>query len=454
MSEEHLLQGQWDALEPGDLLGSYRIVQPLEAGGMAMIYVARHLKIQREVALKVLRPELATRAREVRRFLEEARAIQEISHPNIVEVYDFVEQMDREPPLIYMVMELLRGRCLADRIREQGPLPPTLAVQVGCQVADALEAVHAARLLHRDLKPRNIFLLQQPEPRIKLLDFGLTLPFGGRAQLNLTDPGTTMGTPEYMSPEQVLGEELDPRCDIYMLGMVLYEALCGELPFTAANLGDLLVKQVKELPRPLRERAPAVPEALDAVVLRCLEKERERRFQSAHELKQALELSTTLPQGETVPLPVLRRLGLGRPGAAPGRRRGMALASIALLLLAGGVLLTLALIDRTGPNAVDHGAVQRIEPHSRTVAANQGLPDSAPSTHDAAPPPGDLAPPSDVSRPPAVHARSRGAALERGVERARGRAPRIRRWRRRPPASNKRLKTTPNAPTIDPWKLH
>jgi len=454
----------WDQLGAGDLLGSYRIVERLSDGGMALLYVGRHLRIQREAAIKVLRPEFASRAREVRRFLEEARAIGEIHHPGIVSVYDFVEEMDREPPLIYMVMELLRGQTLAERI-DQGPLDPGQAIALGSQVADALAAVHRARLLHRDLKASNIFLVEGGKLQVKLLDFGLTLPFGERQKLNLTDPGTTMGTPEYMSPEHIMGHELDNRSDVYMLGVVLYEALCGTRPFVGDRVGELLLRQVNELPQPLRERRPDVPEALDAVVLRCLEKEPDRRFQSMRELRLALELGSSLPQGRTQPVSLLRRLGFGRLSPDAPRRWGarrpvgrtkragmpQSLGTSSLLALAGparraivplsvffllagvGIFLGLMYFGRSGSTA----------PDSRPpVAVTQSDQAALPVSLDAAPPAPPAAGPPDAARP-----------TEPDVALPSDTRPRRRPRRRRDASSNKGLKNNPIAPTIDPWKL-
>lgn len=427
--------GLWTELGPGDVLGTYRIVEKLPEGGMALLYAGRHLRLRRDVALKVLKPHYAARAKEARRFLEEARAISELNHPGIVEVFDFVEDAGRDPPLIYMVMELLRGETLGERLARVKVLQPAELIAIGRQVADALETVHRAGLLHRDLKSTNIFLLAgKGPPRVKLLDFGLTLPFGEREKLNLTDPGTTIGTPEYMSPEQILGRDMDPRSDVYMLGVVLYEMLTGSRPFTSDRVGDLLVRHVREVPKAPGRIRPGVPESLEAVVLRCLEKEPERRFASAGAVREALDLCPDLTQGVTVPVALLREGtdGAGTQGREhEGRRWGRTVLISLVLLLSGiGIFLGLAFVGG--------------DPADKPVPAAGPTPD----IRDALVPDLPQAPPV----PDANIAPDAEIALDAGfdVPRTPHRAP-----RKRPPRKvrNKGLKSKPVAPTIDPWTL-
>ncbi len=200
-----------------------------------------------------------------------------------------------------MVMELLEGQDLRTRISRGGPMDPDEAISIALQVCNALIAVHKVRILHRDLKPDNIFLIKRPEideefeqhhgPKVKLLDFGVARAFGERERDNITDPGTAIGTPEYMAPEQVLGRDLDNRTDIYALGMVLYEMLTGNVPFTSHSFGEILVRAVKERPPPVFEARKAgepVPKDLEIVVMRCLEKDPRLRFQTVTDLRKVL----------------------------------------------------------------------------------------------------------------------------------------------------------------------
>ncbi len=285
----------------GNMLGSYRITSQAGEGGMGVVYRAAHARLGRKVAIKVLRRDLVQKKEIVARFFNEARAVNEIGHPNIVDIIDFVEDYDVDPPLVYMVMELLQGMDLRTRIGQAGALDPDEAISVALQVCNALIAVHKVKILHRDLKPDNIFLIERREideeyeqhhgPRVKLLDFGVARAFGERERDNITDPGTAIGTPEYMAPEQVLGRELDNRTDIYALGMVMYEMLTGNVPFTSHSFGEILVRAVKERPPPVfeaRKQGSPVPKDLEIVVMRCLEKDPRLRFQTVADLRKVL----------------------------------------------------------------------------------------------------------------------------------------------------------------------
>lgn len=277
----------------GDLVGSYRVLEKIAEGGMGLIFRAEHHRLGREVVLKVLKPDLSQRTTLVRRFFQEARAVNRIGHPNIIDIIDFVEDEDHDPPRVFMVMESLKGEDLHVRIRKIGPLPPLEVVRIADQVADALIACHDLKILHRDLKPENIFLTHTTagEPFIKLLDFGVAKVLDSPRKMNLTDPGTAVGTPEYMSPEQFMNQEMDERSDIYSLGLVLYYMLAGHPPFTSSKYGELLIMQVKHAPPPLttqHRRGGPIPPALVQVVMRCLEKEPEGRWQSMGEFHEAI----------------------------------------------------------------------------------------------------------------------------------------------------------------------
>jgi serine/threonine-protein kinase len=278
-----LAEVTWRTPEVGDVLSNYRILNELSAGGMALIYRAEHIKLRREVALKVLN--------EIRRFFEEARAVNEIDHPHIIDILDFIQNDEVKPPLVYMVMELLSGQDLESVITQKGPLDPRTTLAIAEQAVEALIAIHNKNVLHRDLKPSNIFIIHRGgEPWVKLLDFGLVKAFGGREDLNLTAAEKVVGTPKYMSPEQIRNQPLDARTDIYAMGHVLYEMLAGCCPFEGP-IADVLIRQITEPPVPLsehRREGPPVPDSLEAIVMRCLEKEPQDRFQDMKELHQAL----------------------------------------------------------------------------------------------------------------------------------------------------------------------
>jgi serine/threonine-protein kinase len=386
-------------LGPGEVLGAYRLLGKIAVGGMGVIYRAEHARLGRKVALKVLRPELLERADILHRFFEEARAVNEIGHPNIIDIHDFVEDFQSNPPRVYMVMELLVGEDLASRIGTAGPLDPEETVQIAEQAVDGLIAVHRARILHRDLKPENIFLCRGEEGarRVKLLDFGVAKTFGERQQVGITDPGTAVGTPEYMAPEQVLGRDLDDRTDVYSLGLVLYDMLTDTVPFQSDRYGEVLVMQVKELPEPVslrRKKGKPVPPRLEALVMRCLEKDPSQRFQSMRELRSALagcltpgplEPTTSAPPEEQAPGPPeamplalesLESLAPLEPESEP-RRRGALLAGLVVgVLVAGGLTLWL-LSRRPDPSAAPVGRAPDAARPTLTRSSKGSTPDAA-----------------------------------------------------------------------------
>lgn len=286
-----LTEVTWRTPEVGDVLINYRILNELSAGGMALIYRAEHVKLRREVALKVLRPQFSGFSNEIRRFFEEARAVNEIDHPHIIDILDFIQNDEVKPPLVYMVMELLSGQDLESVITQKGPLDLRTTIAIAEQAIEALIAIHNKNILHRDLKPSNIFIMQRGgEPWVKLLDFGLVKAFGGRQDLNLTAAEKVVGTPKYMAPEQIRNKPLDARTDVYAMGMVLYEMLAGCCAFEGP-ISDVLIRQLTDPPPPLSEhrpQGPEVPKGLEAIVMRCLEKEPPDRFQDMKELHQAL----------------------------------------------------------------------------------------------------------------------------------------------------------------------
>jgi serine/threonine protein kinase len=274
--------------------GKYLVRSVLGEGGMGAVYEAENIPLGRSVAVKVLHPAQARKKVAVKRFHQEARAAGAIGHPNICEVYDLGTLDDGSP---YLVMERLVGETLADRIASEGGLPFDDVIDVLTQVLSGLVAAHEKGIVHRDIKPENIFLTKRVgcPPLAKLLDFGVSkmiAPVMGEKEedLDLTRTGMVMGTPFYMSPEQARGDRnLDARVDLYACGIILYEALTGKRPFTAANYNALLLQILTTSPRPARELRPALPLGFDEVLDKALARSRDDRFQSAAEFQRDLQ---------------------------------------------------------------------------------------------------------------------------------------------------------------------
>ena len=288
----------------GQVFGSYRLLDVLGKGGMGVVYLAEHVRLERRVALKMLNPECASNPMSVRRFFSEARAVNTISHENIVQVTDFIDTDTRK----CFIMELLEGETLQALIKSDGLLYFDRIIKLLLQVCSALGSAHEAGIVHRDLKPGNIFVThrgRQPD-FVKVLDFGIAklidLPTGN--SLHRTAAGTLLGTPEYMSPEQASGRlETDHRTDIYSLGVIMYEMIARQRPFEGKSVAEILVKQTCDEPKPLRDIAGLpyiVPPRLEALIQKCLAKNPNRRPQSMQEVAIELraiekELPATVP---------------------------------------------------------------------------------------------------------------------------------------------------------------
>ena len=275
-------------LAPGVRLGTFEIVAPLGAGGMGEVYRARDLKLEREVAVKVLPAHLVQSAEAQARFEREAKAVAALAHPNILAIYDYGEDQG----VSYAVTELLEGETLRERLRSSR-LPIRKATDLALQIARGLAAAHEKGVVHRDLKPENIFVTT--DGRLKILDFGLAKVDPGGEDDDLetlsrhTSPGVVMGTPGYMSPEQARGQQADHRTDLFSLGAVLYEMLSGEQAFQGESVADAISAVLTEHPPELGTVGVAVPPTLERIVSRCLEKRPGERFQSARDLAFALE---------------------------------------------------------------------------------------------------------------------------------------------------------------------
>ncbi|MBA2353830.1 MAG: serine/threonine protein kinase, partial [Acidobacteria bacterium] len=315
------------SLPAGAVIGPYEVVGWLGAGGMGEVYRARDARLDRDVAIKLVAGPSVPESSRVDRFTQEARAAGQLNHPNILVVYD----IGTHDGLPYIVSELLDGESLRRRI-EGGALATRKAVDYARQIAEGLAAAHDKGIVHRDLKPDNLFITT--EGRVKILDFGLaklTLAVEGPAKnpTEDTEVGAVLGTVGYMSPEQVRGEHVDPRSDLFSFGVIFHEMLTGHRAFTRATAADTMAAILKE--EPSAALSGVAPQALERIVMRCLEKTREARFQSARDLAFGLEgLSDT-------PAPAARRPNPPRPS----RQRpwawlalGAILSVIALVLVA------------------------------------------------------------------------------------------------------------------------
>jgi eukaryotic-like serine/threonine-protein kinase len=314
-------------------LGPYEILAPLGAGGMGEVYRARDTRLERVVALKVLPEQFFTDKERVVRFEREAKLLAALNHPGIAAIYSFEESGGRH----LLVMELLEGETLRERFRA-GPLPVRKALDIAAQMAGGLAAAHEKGIVHRDLKPENVFLTK--DDRVKILDFGVAKlsqrekavdkPAQAGTMSLLTEAGTVFGTVAYMSPEQVRGEPVDHRSDIFSFGTIVYEMISGKNPFRHETSPETMTAILKEEPSPLSE-APS----LSLIAARCLEKRKERRFQSTEDLAFALDaLSRGSASGGLAPLastPLARR---------QSRMRWIAFSAAAVLLLAGAWLLS------------------------------------------------------------------------------------------------------------------
>ena len=287
-----------DVIDPfagATLAGRYRVITRLGRGGMSSVYLARHLMIDRLAAVKVLRADLSRDPVHRDRFLREARAVNRIQHENVIDITDYGETSEG---LVYLVMEYVPGESLLAAIA-RGPLALRRALDIARQIASGLARAHQMEVIHRDLKPDNVLLIPRDDRRdqVKLLDFGIAKLLD---QPSLTLTNKVFGTPGYIAPEYATGGAITPRTDLYSLGVVLYEMVTGALPFEVEHLGELMLKHVMEAPIPPRARLSSIPEPIERFVLRCLEKQPERRFQNAHEVIEQIDVLRRELSGDPV----------------------------------------------------------------------------------------------------------------------------------------------------------
>ncbi len=297
-------------LHPGDLLGGrYEILQLLGEGGMGAVYKARDRELDRSVALKLIRPEMASNPAILARFKQELLLSRQVTHKNVIRIYDLGDA----DGVKFISMEFVEGKDLRALIRETKKFSPAEAVEIMHQVCQALEAAHSVGVIHRDLKPQNI--MRDPNGRILVMDFGLARTVEGDG---MTQVGALVGTMEYMSPEQALAKELDQRSDLFTAGLILYELLTGKMPFHAESTLASLIKRTQERAVPVSDHDESIPGALSGIVSKCLERDPNLRYQTATEMLRALDAwqgnraAATLgfhpdvkPWGQTIPWPLL-----------------------------------------------------------------------------------------------------------------------------------------------------
>jgi serine/threonine protein kinase len=297
----------------GQSIGNYRILSKIGTGGMGAVYLAEHPLIGKKVALKVIHRDLANNREVVQRFFQEAKAVNKIGNEHIVEIHDFGITPENDH---FYIMEYLEGRTLAHLLAADRRLDVMRALHVGAQIASALAAAHASGVIHRDLKPDNVMLtLRLGDPDfVKLLDFGLAKMFAAGSSAVKTAAGVLLGTPQFMSPEACESKPgIDHRTDIYALGILLFQMMTGQLPFDGESMGEVLVKQVTQLPPPPRALNPAIPPSVEQIVLRCLMKPPDARFPTMIALREAL-LDPERYLGTSPPIAPTRSLA---PGTAP-----------------------------------------------------------------------------------------------------------------------------------------
>jgi eukaryotic-like serine/threonine-protein kinase len=413
------LQPDGDDLLGRVLAGRYRILGKLGEGAMGAVYVGEHLTIGRRDAIKVLRPALAGDAEAIARFTRGTRNVSAIQHHNVCTIYDFSDSPDG---IRFLAMEFVEGETLKDLLDREGRLEPTRAVAIARQVADGLQAAHDAGVVHRDLKPGNIMISRRPDGRelVKVVDFDIAKGPAEAEGEEVTRVGFVVGTPEYMSPEQLIGERLDGRSDLYSLGIVLFRMLSGRLPFQPAPTQEVMIQRLTGTPLRLGEALTDASPLLEQALARALARKREERQASAEEF--AREITAALPGGtggfvagavppdagggELAPTRIASS-GTALPGSPPWRRALLPAGVLAALLVAALAFLARPARDAAPAAAGEEAAsaMAPVDPAEPAVslddlaAADAGGAESGSGRAAAAADPPPTAPPSAPAFP-------------------------------------------------------
>lgn len=399
-----------NSTDDGDLIGKivegrYKVLRKMGEGGMGTVYLAEHITIEKKVALKVLLHDYARKTDLKERFLQEAKAAARIGHENIVDITDFGDTPDGS---VFFAMEFLEGEDLSQLIRKTGPIVWGRAKPILLQICRALGAAHAKGIIHRDMKPENIYLIER-EGRadfVKVLDFGIAKMSMEESEQRLTRTGMIFGTPEYMSPEQAQGNKPDHRVDIYAVGVIMYEMLTGQVPFKADTFMGILTKHLFEQPVPPSQINPAaaISAEIEHITLKALSKERNERFQSMAEMAAAISQVSgrmTRPTGDIAVSP--RFVTASSSGAAVSSREKMVASSATandisddvprsrntLWFVLGGILvaavISVVFFTFLRPQRNEETKSNTSAPVSRLPQHHSMIPNQSPSTHPNAP---------------------------------------------------------------------
>jgi serine/threonine-protein kinase len=346
-------EAQADPLIGQPIGDRYRVVERVGVGGMGTVYRATQAGLERHVAVKVLKKDLTWDRDTVTRFHREARAMSLLTHPNTVRVFDFGETAEG---LLYFAMELLEGELLTTKLERQGALEVRDAIRVVQQILRSLAEAHSKGIIHRDLKPDNIYLAGiegHPEPVVKVLDFGIAKIVQGERMIDQleTQAGTVFGTPRYMSPEQAQGRKLDPRSDLYSVGILLYQLITGRAPFVDDDAVVVMAKHIRERPDAPRDAAPdqPIPITLERVILRAIEKDPARRFKTAERF--AMKLESCIADVEREIAGRRSRLGALRHGLQAAPKAPLAAGAAILVLAAAMATFMIARSGEAPPGA-------------------------------------------------------------------------------------------------------
>lgn len=343
------------ALQPGRVLGNrYEILQLLGEGGMGAVYKARDIEVDRFVAVKVIRPDLASRPDILARFKQELILARQVTHKNVIRIFDLGEAEG----LKFITMDFIEGRDLKSILREKGKLPTDEVTKIVTQICRALDAAHSEGVVHRDLKPQNIMV--DAKGRVTVMDFGIARSM---EMQGMTQTGSLVGTPEYMSPEQAKGEDVDARSDLFTLGIIFYELLTGKTPFYADTAYATLLKRTQERARDPMELDPTISPQLSGVVMKCLEMNREQRYGAAldiiHDLGQQTVTGTrTIPPA----------IAPAAPAVAPAPAKAPGLQKYRLWIIGGAVVVLLAVVLVVFRGSIFSGSAKKAHPAGPTAS--------------------------------------------------------------------------------------